>query len=64
MSTASRIAGGASPGISAVFEDGTVATVARDSTVNQDLVLTAQWSVASALNTVSFHSGRISKVLG
>lgn len=60
----SRIAGGASPGISAVFDDCTVAAITRDTTVNQDLVLTAQWSVASASNTVSFHSGRISKVLG
>jgi hypothetical protein len=60
----SRIAGGAAPGISAVWQDNTLTAQTKDTTVNQDLVITAQWSVASASNTLVWHDGEISKRLG
>lgn len=60
----SRIAGGASPGNAAPFQDNTLTAQTKDTTVNEDLVITAQWSVASASNTLVWHDGEIAKRLG
>jgi hypothetical protein len=64
LSHMSRIAGGAAPGISAVWQDCTISAQTKDSTVNQDFVITGQWSVASASNTIQGHECRIWKTLG
>lgn len=63
MTHGGRIAGGASPGISAVWDDCTVNPTAKDTTANQDMVVTVQWGTASASNTVHTNRAMIRKLL-
>jgi hypothetical protein len=62
IKSANQIATAAGSGNSIVSTDSTTSAVTRDSTVNQDVVITAKWSVAAVGNSFKPHSGSVVKM--